>query len=139
MGAKKIRHTCAGHRPTEQTGMPYRNRKEDPLSSSNSEPGREVEALRERIAALSAAILRISASLDVDTVLREIAEAARGLTGARYAVITTIDGARELEHTVLSGLTPETRRQLEQWSDGLRAFEALRDVPSPLRVADMPA
>ena len=72
--------------------MPYRNRKEDPLSSSNNEPGREMEALRERIAALSAAILRISASFDVDTVLREIAEAASGLTGARYAVITTIDG-----------------------------------------------
>ena len=107
--------------------------------SSNREPGREVEALRERIAALSAAILRISSSLDVDTVLHEIAESARALTGARYAVITTIDGARELEHTVLSGLTPEATRQLKQWSDGLRAFEALRDVPSPMRVADMPA
>ncbi|MCY4634395.1 MAG: hypothetical protein OXG04_07815, partial [Acidobacteria bacterium] len=70
--------------------------------SSNSEPGREVAALRERIAALSAAILRISASLDVDTVLHEIAESARSLTGARYAVITTIDGARRLEDVVLS-------------------------------------
>ena len=107
--------------------------------SSNSEPGREVEALRERIAALSAAILRISSSLDVDTVLQEIAESARALTGARYAVITTIDGARQLEHTVLSGFTPDETRQVEQWTDGLRAFEALRDVPSPLRVADMPA
>ena len=45
--------------------------------SSNSEPGREVEALRERIAPLSAAILRISASLNVDTVLRDITESAR--------------------------------------------------------------
>ena len=106
--------------------------------SSNSEPAREVEALRERITALTAAILRISASLDVDTVLREIAEAARALTGARYAVITTIDGARQLEDTVLSGFTQDEARQVEQWTDGLRAFEALRDVPSPMRVADMP-
>ena len=107
--------------------------------SGNSEPGREIEALRERIAALSAAILRISASLDVDTVLREIAEAARALTGARYAVITTIDAARRLDDTVLSGFTPDEARQLEQWSDNMQAFEALRDLPSPLRVADMPA
>ncbi len=35
--------------------------------------GREFAALRERLAALSAALLRICASLDVDTVLREIA------------------------------------------------------------------
>ena len=107
--------------------------------TGNSEPGREIEALRERIAALSAAILRISASLDVDTVLREIAEAARALTGARYAVITTIDADRRLEHTVMSGFSPDETRQVEGWTDNLRVFEALRDVPSPLRVADMPA
>ncbi len=54
-------------------------------------------------------------------------------------MIPTIDGARQLEHTVLSGLTPDETRQVEQWSDGLRVFEEMRDVPSPLRVADMPA
>ena len=48
---------------------------------------REIEALGEQIAALSAAVLRISSSLDLDTVLREAAEAARALTGARYAAI----------------------------------------------------
>ena len=107
--------------------------------NSNSEPQREIEALRQRIAALSAAILRVNASLDVDTVLQEIAESARALTGARYAVIATIDGARSLEHTVISGFSPEEARQIEQWTDNLLVFESLRDVPSPLRVADMPA
>ncbi len=106
--------------------------------SSNSQPEREIEALRERIAALSNAILRVNASLDVDTVLHEIAESARALTGARLAVIATIDEARALEHIVLSGLTPEETRQVEGWTDALRVFEVLRDVPSPLRVADMP-
>ena len=107
--------------------------------NGTSEPEREIEALRERIAALSAAILRISASLDVDTVLREIAEAARALTGARYAVITTIDGDRQLEDAVLAGFSPDETRHIKEWTDNLRVFEALRDVPSPLRVADMPA
>ena len=107
--------------------------------SEPTEPGRQIEALRERISALTAAFLRISASLDLDTVLHEIAEAARALTGARYAVITTIDDAGQLEDAVLSGFTPEEKRQVVEWTDSLRVFEALRDLPSPLRVADMPA
>ena len=43
---------------------------------------REDEALRQRTAALSAAILRANASLDLDTVLGEAVESARALTGA---------------------------------------------------------
>ena len=108
------------------------------MSKTNG-AGREIEALRERISALTAAILRISASLDLDTVLREIAETARTLTGARYAVITTIDGTGQLEDAVLSGLTPEQERRIVEWADNMKVFEALRDLPSPLRVADMPA
>ena len=107
--------------------------------SETTEPGREIDALRERISALTAAILRISASLDVDTVLREIAEAARALTGARCAVITTVDDTGQPEDVVLSGLTPEEERRVHEWTDKMEAFEALRDLPSPLRLADLPA
>ena len=53
---------------------------------------RRIEALRERISSLSGAILRISASLDLETVLREIIDGARVLTGASIGLITTIDG-----------------------------------------------
>ena len=102
--------------------------------------GREIEILRERISALTAAILRISASLDVGTVVREIAEAARALTGARYAIIiTTIDDTGQPDDVVFSGFTSEEERQVVKWTDNLRVFEVLRDLPSPLRVADMPA
>ena len=100
---------------------------------------REIQALRERISALSAASLRVGSSLDLDTVLREIAESARVLTAARYAVITTTDDEGELADVVLSGFTPEEERLLEAWNDGMKVFDALRDLPSPLRVADMPA
>ena len=51
----------------------------------------EHEALRARLAALSAASLRISASLDLETVLTEVVESARTLTGARFGAIATID------------------------------------------------
>ncbi len=54
---------------------------------------REIEALRERTSALSAAIPRISATLDLHTVLAEVVESARTLAGARYGVIVTVDEA----------------------------------------------
>ena len=107
--------------------------------SETGDQHREIEVLRERISALTAAILRISASLDIATVVREIAEAARALTGARYAIITTIDDAGQPEDIVFSGFTPEEERQVVEWTDHLRVFEVLRELPSPLRVADMPA
>ncbi len=104
-----------------------------------SDQRHEIEALRERTSALTAAILRISASLDLDTVLHEIAEAARALTGARYAVITTIDDSGRLEDAVIDGFTPQQAKQITEWTDNMQVFEALRDLPSPVRVADMPA
>ena len=51
---------------------------------------KENEASQERISQLSAAILRINASLDVGTILQEVVDSARVLTGTRYGAITTI-------------------------------------------------
>ena len=99
---------------------------------------REVAALRERIVTLSAAILRISASLDLDTVLREVVDSARALTGARHGLIAAVNASGEPRDVVTSGLTPEERRRVLEWSDGLRVFEHLRDLPGPLRVSDLP-
>ena len=50
-------------------------------------------SLEDRISSLSAAVLRVSASLDLETVLREIVDSARAMTGASYGLITTIDDA----------------------------------------------
>ena len=107
--------------------------------SGNDDLNREIQALRERISALSAASLRVGSSLDLDTVLREIAESARVLTAARYAVITTIGDEGELEDVVMSGFTPEEERLVRAWDDSMKVFDVLRNLPSPLRVADMPA
>ena len=63
--------------------------------------------MRTHIAALSGAIMRVSATLDVTTVLQEIVDSARGLTGAGLGVITTIDDADEVEGFVSSGFTTE--------------------------------
>ncbi len=50
----------------------------------------------EPISRLSAAILRISQSLDPATVLQDAADSACGLTGARVGVITTLDERGEV-------------------------------------------
>ena len=95
--------------------------------------------MRARISALSAASLRISASLDLETVLNEVVESARALTGARYGAIATIDEAGAPQDFVTSGFTAEEHRKLLEWSDGPRLFEYFRDLPGPLRLADVPA
>ena len=100
---------------------------------------RENEALRERISTLSAAILRISSTLDLDTVLAEAVDSARRLTGARYGAVVTVDQTGAPTDFVLSGFTPEREQELVSWPDNVRLFEHIRDLPGPLRVADLPA
>ena len=101
-------------------------------------PEHEIEVLRARIAALSAASLRISASLDLETVLNEVVESARALTGARYGAVATIDKAGAPEDFVTSGLTEEENRRLVEWPEGPRLFAYFRDLSGPLRLSDMP-
>ena len=92
----------------------------------------------DRAAALAAAILRISESLDLATVLREIVEGARSLTGARLGIVATFDGSGFPGEHVFSGFTPDGERELAEWPDGLGMVEHLNELPGPLRVADLP-
>ena len=100
---------------------------------------REIEALRERLSRLSAAVLRVSSSLDLDTVLREVVDSARALTGARYGVIATVDDAGGVEDFVTSGFTPAEEARMAAWPDGPRLFGHFRDLAAPVRLADLPA
>ena len=106
--------------------------------SSADDTRRELQAARARIAALSAAILRTSASLDLATVLGEAVDTARALTAARYGIITTVDDAGAVREFVTSGFTPEEKHQFAAWPDGPKLFAHLRDLPGPVRLADLP-
>ena len=108
------------------------------MTQNPDELRQQIEALRERVSKLCGAVLRINASLDLDTVLHEIVDSARALTGARYGVITTIDDSRQLQDFVTSGFTPDEQQQLADWPDGPRLFEHLRDLPGALRLRDLP-
>ena len=106
---------------------------------SRDELERENQVLRDRISKLSAASLRISASLDVGIVLREVVESARALTGARYGVIATIGDSGQPQDFVISGFTPDEQRSLLEWADAPRLFEHFRDLPGTVRLRDLPS
>ena len=98
-------------------------------------PGRDNEDSVERT--LTGAILRINASLDLDTVLREAVDGARGLTGARLGMIATFDDAGAPGEFIFSGFTPAESRELGAWPDRGSLFEHLRGLPTTLRVPDL--
>ena len=99
----------------------------------------EVEALRARLAKLCDASLRVSESLDVNTVLQEVVENARELTGARYGIITVSDDARRIEEFVSSGFTEEEHQRLLDFPGRWELYDYLRDLPGPLKLRDLTA
>ena len=106
---------------------------------SHDQRDREVEVLRERISKLTAAILRISETLDLPTVLLEVVKSARALTGARYGAIATVDESGVAQDFVTSGISADEHRRIVEWPEGPRLFEHFRDLSGPLRLADVGA
>ena len=102
-------------------------------------PRPEEDSLRERLSRLSGASLRINESLDLEIVLQGVLDSACSLTGARYALMTTLDGSGRIEDFLVSGLTPGEARRLWELPGGLEFSEYLSGLPGPLRVGDFAA
>ncbi len=99
---------------------------------------KRIKALEERVSRLSAAVLSVNSSLDLETVLSAVLDGARGLTGARYGVIATVDEAgAPTRESVFSGFTPEEQQEVFAWPDNGRLFEHLREMSGPLRLGDL--
>jgi len=109
------------------------------VAQSPDESRRPNEGPDNPLSTLCAALLRVSASLDLQTVLREIVDSARALTGARLGLIATVDEAGRPQDFVTAGLAPGQDAAMAAWPDGPRLFAHFRDLPGPLRVADLPA
>ena len=105
--------------------------------SDIDDPGLEIARLRERIARLSSASLRISESLDLESVLREVVDSARVLTGAANSAITTMDRVEQGRDFISSGLTSEELRQLRALPQGERLWGYLLQHPRPLRLDNL--
>ena len=103
----------------------------------SDKPGRDDEGRLNHDSTLAGAILRMSASLDLDTVLREAVDGARSLTGARVGMITTNDDAGVPLDFIPFGFTPDEENELAAWPDGPRLFEHFRKMPGTLRLPDL--
>ena len=97
---------------------------------------RENRALRARLSRLSEASLRIAEDLDLDTVLQEVLDGARSLTGAGRGGMSTLDDTGTLQDFVTFGLSEEEYRLCVEMPDGVEFFTYLTRMPEPLRVAD---
>ena len=98
---------------------------------------RENEALRERLSGLSEASLRISRSLDLDTVLQGVIDGACSLTRARYGALVAFDDSGGIETLITSGVTPEERPRFGDLPKGLGLLQYLNEIEGPLRLADI--
>ncbi len=97
-----------------------------------------MEALQERVSRLSAAVLRVSASLDLDVVLQEVVDSARALTGARFGILVGVDAAGRIEEFVTSGISAAEKEEMAAWTDGPRFFEHLQSLATPVQLSDLP-
>ena len=107
------------------------NRAEQP------ESGPEGQAPGDRLSRMSEASLRINESLDFDTVLQEVVDSARTLTGSRYGAITVPGEAGQQPDFIVSGLTREEHQGLWEMPQGLGFFEYLSGLKEPLRVSNI--
>ncbi len=107
------------------------NRAEKPEAEPEGETGGD------RLSRLSEATLRINESLDFDTVLQEVVDSARNLTGSRYGAITVFGEPGQQPDFIVSGLSPEEHRGLWEMSQGLGFFEYLSGLEAPLRVSNI--
>ena len=98
----------------------------------------EVSALRERLARLSEASLRINESLEFTAVLQGVLDSARDLTRARYGAIILLDEKMQAEDVLASGLTPEEAERLWNVPNATWFFERLGRIPEPFRLPDLP-
>ena len=99
----------------------------------------QVKMLRDRLSRLTEASLRISQSLDVDTVLQEIVASACALASAGYGGIATWDSSGQLRDYVTGGLSPGEQDQRLDLPDTSELWTYLREESRPLRVKDLSA
>ncbi|MDE2756834.1 MAG: ATP-binding protein, partial [Acidobacteriota bacterium] len=95
------------------------------------------DELRERLSRMSEASLRITESLDFDTVLQEVVDSSRALTASRYGAITVFSEAGQEPDFIVSGLTGEEHRGLWDMPEGRLFFEYLSGLEEPLRLSDI--
>ena len=122
-------------RTCKLNGIPDKDR---PVTNDPDVVQQRMEALVERVSGLSAAMLRISGTLDLETVLQEVVDSARTLTGSAFGILATVDPEGRPEQFLSSGITEDQHRRLLTWARGPELFAHLRGGLGTVRVDDVP-
>jgi signal transduction histidine kinase len=103
---------------------------------ASKQSGQQVEEERfRRLIDVGSSLL---SELDLEAVLRSVVDAARELTGARYAALGVLDPERrELERFINVGIDEETRRDIGNLPRGRGVLGELIREPAPLRLRDV--
>jgi len=106
------------------------------MESSDSSPEKfEEEGRFQRLIDVGSNLL---SELDLEVVLQSVTEAARELTGARYAALGVLDRERrELERFINVGIDEPTRREIGNLPRGRGVLGELIREPAPLRLRDV--
>ena len=72
----------------------------------------DVRATRDRVRALLEAVLAVGSDLDLQTVLRRIAEAASTLVDAQYAALGVVGGDGQLSQFITVGVDEHARARI---------------------------
>ena len=94
-----------------------------------------VLATRDRMHGLLEAVVAISSSLDLESMLRRIVETAVELVDATYGALGVIGSGGSLAEFIPVGLTEEEIRQIDHWPEGHGLLGLLIKDPRPLRLA----
>ncbi len=101
------------------------------------ERDRRIAELQGRLSRLSESSLRISESLDFDTVLQEVVDSARALTASRYAALTVLNNDGQPSDLIVSDLSGEERQGLWDAPEGAAFFTYLSGLEEPLLISDV--
>jgi signal transduction histidine kinase len=105
---------------------------------SPEQPSERIE--EDRVRRLIEVGSSLLSELDLEAVLKSVVEAARELTGARYAALGVLDPERrELERFINVGIDEEARREIGNLPRGRGVLGELIREPAPLRLRDVDA
>ena len=124
-------------RLSSSTEPPFTSRQNGAASLEASDLLQRIESLRTRLSKLSEASLRVSETLDVNTVLKEVIDNARDLTGARYGALLTYEPSGGIQDFITSGLSAEEIERLNVLPEGLGLLGYMNEIREPLRLADI--
>ena len=127
----------SGKRPSRTAEHAFTTHQNGTESVEPSHLLENIESLRTRLSKLSEASLRVSETLDVNTVLKEVIDNARDLTGARYGALLTYDQSGGIQDFLTSGLSAEEIERLTISPKGLGLLGYMNEIREPLRLADI--